>query len=52
MTFKRNQEIITPDGYCAFVVLDCDTHILVWLSNANKLPREKRWRTYDKKEFE
>jgi len=47
--FKRGLNVITPDGYCAIVEL-CGhpDHVLVWLSNANQLPREKRLKHYDK----
>lgn len=50
MTFYRDQELIAPDGYCCKVLLCGGPNVVVWLCNANQLPREKRIRVYSKTE--
>ena len=51
MTFHRNQQIQTPDGYTGVILLHNGSGVTVWLSNANQLPQAERVRWYDKREF-
>ena len=51
MTFERNQRVITPDGYCAQVLL-CGhpEYVLVYLrcTHEQGMTQEKRHKTYRK----
>jgi hypothetical protein len=48
---KRFDEVTTPDGYTALVLLCAGEYVTVWLVSANRLPSAKRYRSYKKSEL-
>ena len=51
MDYHRYQEITTPDGYNALILLCAGACVTVWLTHANRLPVAQRYRTYRKAEL-
>jgi hypothetical protein len=47
MSFHQYQELMTPDGDSAVVLLCGGDWVMVWLTNAH-LPLEQRYRSYRK----
>lgn len=52
MTFHAHQELTTPDGFSARVLLCTGAYVTVWLTNANWLPVGARYRSYAKADWQ